>query len=52
MPTPGRADDLVRSEAWLAADDGICLEDLTVANDRPINVVAMEILTWLGWLRV
>ena len=33
------------------ADDGIGLDDLTVANDRPVNVVAMEILTWLGWLR-
>ena len=49
--TTGRAGDLERSEAWLAADDGIGLDDLTVANDRPVNVVAMEILTWLGWLR-
>ena len=29
---------------------GAGLEDLTVANDRPVNVVAMEIPTWLGWL--
>jgi len=25
------------------------LEDLAVANDRPIDVVAGEILSWLGW---
>ena len=49
--TTGRAGDLERAEAWLEADDGIGLDDLTVANDRPVNVVAMEILTWLGWLR-
>ena len=49
--TTGRAGDLQRAEAWLEADDGAGLEDLTVANDRPINVVAKEILTWLGWLR-
>jgi GNAT superfamily N-acetyltransferase len=49
--TTGRAGDLQRAEAWLEADDGAGLEDLMVANDRPINVVAMEILTWLGWLR-
>ena len=24
-------------------------EDLAVANDRPIDVVAGEILSWLGW---
>jgi hypothetical protein len=50
-PTSGRAGDLARTEAWLAADDGVGLEDLAVANDRPINEVAREILDWLGWLR-
>jgi hypothetical protein len=49
--TTGRADDLERAEAWLEADDGIGLDDLTVANDRPIETVASEILAWLGWLR-
>jgi len=49
--TTGRAGDLERAEAWLAANDGVGLEDLTVANDRPINAVAAEILAWLGWLR-
>ena len=49
--TTGRAADLERTEAWLAAGDGIGLEDLAVANDRPINDVASEIIDWLGWLR-
>ena len=48
--TTGRAGDLERSEAWLAADDGAGLEELTVANNRPVNDVANEILAWLGWL--
>ncbi len=30
---------------WGAND----LEDVTVANDRPIALVAQEIMTWLGW---
>ncbi len=38
--TTGRADDLERSKAWLAAEDGIGLEDLTLANDRPVNAIA------------
>jgi len=25
------------------------LEDLAVANDRPVGVVAGEIMSWLGW---
>ena len=29
--------------------DFLGLEDLVVANDRPIGVVATEIMSWLGW---
>lgn len=50
-PTSGRAGDLERTEAWLAAPEDIGLEDLTVAADRPIGTIATEILDWLGWLR-
>ena len=28
---------------------GVGLEDLVVANDRPIGTVAQEIMSWLGW---
>jgi predicted kinase len=48
--TTGRADDLREARAQLQRDDGVGIEDLTVANDRPIRVVASEIVAWLGWL--
>jgi hypothetical protein len=47
--TSGRQDDLREAAAQLAASEGAGLEDLVVANDRPISVVAGEILSWLGW---
>jgi hypothetical protein len=28
---------------------GVGLEDLVVANDRPIGTMAQEIMSWLGW---
>lgn len=48
-PTAGRADDLVEAEAQLAGAEGVGIEDLVVANDRPIGAVAAEIMSWLGW---
>ena len=48
--TTGRADDLREARAQLQRDDGVGIEDLTVANDRPIREVAMQVLDWLGWL--
>lgn len=48
--TSGRVDDLREARAQLERGDTVGIEDLTVANDRPIREVAVEILTWLGWL--
>ena len=48
--TTGRADDLREARAQLQREDGVGIEDVAVANDRPIREVAMEILDWLGWL--
>lgn len=48
-PTAGRADDLREAEAQLAGSQGVGVEDLVVANDRPIATVAGEIMSWLGW---
>jgi hypothetical protein len=43
--------DRVRNaEVQLAGSQGVGLEDLVVANDRPIGTVAQEIMSWLGWL--
>ena len=47
--TSGRQDDLREAEAQLAASEGVGLEDVAVANDRPVGVVAREIISWLGW---
>jgi hypothetical protein len=48
-PTSGRRDDLERAREQVAAAVGTGLEDLAVANDRPIRQVAAEIVDWLGW---
>jgi hypothetical protein len=49
-PTSGRRDDLERAREQVADDVGAGLEDLAVANDRPIGEVAAEIVSWLGWI--
>ena len=48
-PTAGRAHDLRAAAAQITASQGAGLEDLVVANDRPIGAVAAEIVSWLGW---
>jgi hypothetical protein len=47
--TSGRQDDLRNAEVQLAESQGVGLEDLVMANDRPIGTVAREIIGWLGW---
>ena len=48
--TTERRDDLREAAAWMATSRGVGVEDLTVANDRPIRQVATTILKWLGWM--
>jgi adenylylsulfate kinase len=48
-PTSGRRDDLERAREQVTEELGAGLEDLVVANDRPIGEVAAEIIRWLGW---
>jgi adenylylsulfate kinase-like enzyme len=48
-PTSGRRDDLERARQQVAHAVGAGIEDVTVANDRPIHEVAAEIVRWLGW---
>jgi adenylylsulfate kinase len=50
VTTARHRDDLPQAAADLAASPGEGIEDLTVANDRPIREVADEILGWLGWV--
>jgi acyl-CoA thioester hydrolase len=48
--TSGRQDDLREAEASIAAGLGVGLEDITVLNDRPVRLVAREVMTFIGWL--
>ena len=47
--TSGRRDDLREAARQVATAEGDGLEDLTTVNDRPVGVVAQEIMTFLGW---
>ena len=47
--TSGRRDDLREAASSIAAGEGVGVEDVTVVNDRPIGLVAQEVMTWLGW---
>jgi adenylylsulfate kinase len=47
--TSGRRDDLRAAAASIAAAEGAGVEDLVTRNDRPIGVVAREVMTFLGW---
>jgi adenylylsulfate kinase-like enzyme len=47
--TTERREDLREAAAAIAASEGVGVEDLVVANDRPVASVATGILQWLGW---
>jgi energy-coupling factor transporter ATP-binding protein EcfA2 len=48
--TSGRRDDLRAAAASIAAAEGTGVEDVVIRNDRPIGVVARDVMTFLGWL--
>jgi energy-coupling factor transporter ATP-binding protein EcfA2 len=48
--TSGRSDDLHEAASSIAAAEGVGLEDVVICNDRPIGVVAQDVLSFLGWL--
>ena len=47
--TSGRRDDLRAAAASIAAAEGTGVEDVVISNDRPIGVVARDVMTFLGW---
>ena len=49
-PTSERRDDVREAAASLVSGEGVGVEDVVIANDRPVPAVAEEILAWLGWL--
>ena len=48
--TSGRRDDLRQAAASVAAAEGAGVEDVVISNDRPIGIVARDVLSFLGWL--
>jgi len=48
--TSGRSDDLRDAAESISASEGAGVEELLVENDEPIQVIALEVMTWLGWL--
>lgn len=48
--TSGRRDDLREAAAQIVASQGAGVADVVISNDRPVAVVAWELMTFLGWL--
>jgi hypothetical protein len=48
--TTGRRDDLREAASSIAAAEGAGVEDVAIDNDRPIGVVAQDVMSFLGWL--
>lgn len=48
--TTARREDLREAASSIAVAEGDGIEDLLIANDRPIDLVARGILEWLDWL--
>jgi hypothetical protein len=48
--TTERQEELREAARQIAAGQGVGLEDLVLANDRPVGIVAQQIMTWLGWM--
>ena len=49
-PTTERREELGEAAASIAAGEGVGVEDVVVANDRPVGAVAHQVMAWLGWL--
>ena len=47
--TSGRRDDLREAASSIAAAEGAGIEDVVIRNDRPIRIVARDVMTSLGW---
>ena len=48
--TSGRGEDMRQAASSIAAGEGVGVEDTVISNDRPVQVVAREVMTFLGWL--
>jgi adenylylsulfate kinase len=48
--TSGRRDDLRAAAASIATAEGVGVEDVAISNDRPIALVARDVMTFLRWV--
>ena len=48
--TTERREELREAARQITAGEGVGLEDVVVANDRPVPIVAQQIMSWLGWV--
>jgi adenylylsulfate kinase-like enzyme len=47
--TTERKEELRESARQIAAGEGVGVEHVVLANDRPVGIVAQHVMTWLGW---
>jgi len=47
---PRRPSELRVAARQIAAGEGVGVEDVVLANDRPVGIVAQQVMTWLGWV--
>jgi hypothetical protein len=48
--TTERREELREAAKQTAAGAGVGIEDMVLANDRPVAIVAQQLVTWLGWV--
>jgi hypothetical protein len=48
--TSGRRDDLRSAAASIETAEGVGIEDVAIGNDRPIALVARQVMTFLRWV--
>jgi len=47
--TTERREELREAARQIEDGQGVGVEDVVLANDRPVPVVAEQVMTWLGW---
>ncbi len=47
--TTERREELREAARQIAAGGGAGIEDVVLANDRPVAIVAQQVMSWLGW---
>jgi hypothetical protein len=47
--TTERKEERREAARQIAAGEGVGVEDVVLGNDRPVGIVAQQVMTWLGW---